>query len=345
MKHRLTLLVFMLAICSVILPGVAAQDSDSGWDLTQELKFTDLGLHAMFPTDWVTKASEATGVYIAESEDDLSLAADDDPATIPTGTVINIVALPMTGLVDFVGEDAKLDQYVDFIVIAFNGTEKDKRLEAPIVGHRSLTTFAEDDNGHGLIITTWTQGESLVSAVLTTPDTDTAVRNLASWVGFLKGITPLGALPLSKTPIELKTAEAQVYVPDGWFHKEDSYLAYEVEADAGSESKEGSMIFAGEEALSDLSLKDDATLEEAVAAIATVTGVTITHQEEFILLGQPAIMYTGTDSTGSSVIATQAIVNGTTVQIAVVAPSEEKLKEVTPTYLAVVQSLAKVKTE
>ena len=56
-------------------------------------------------------------------------------------------------------------------------------------------------------------------------------------------------------------------------------------------------------------------------------------------------MYTGQDGTGKYVIATQAIVNGEVVQIALIAPTGDKFISLVPTYLAVIKSLQTVKAD
>ncbi len=341
MKHRVTLFLFVLAIFVVILPSVAAQDTETGWDLTQDLKFTDLGIDVKYPTDWVYAASEKNGIFIAETKEDAALAADGDQTTVTTGTTINVIAIPTARLK--LPEGVKLDDYVDYIVKAYDTTEKDKRLEAPIIGRRSITTLTEGSNQKGMIITAWVQGDTLVTMILTTPDYDTLVSDLTSWALFMKAITPIDALPLSETPLTLTTAKAEIYMPEGWVTPEGSYLTYELQSDVDNKTSEGAMIFAGEQSLSDLKLADDAKLADAVTAIAANVGATPTQQEDFILLGQPAIMFTGMDGTGKYVIITTALVNGTTVQVVLIAPTAEKFSSLIPTYLAVVQSLATVK--
>jgi hypothetical protein len=345
MKHRALLFMLALALVVGLLPGLAAaQESESGWDLTQDLKFNDLGLDIKYPTDWVYEATEKSGVFVGENKDDIALAADGDPATFPATPTLNVVAISAANLASVVGENAKLDQYVDFWVKSYGVTEADKRLEAPILGRRSITTYGEDAAKHGIIMTVWHQGDTVVGATLMLPALD-AANDVMTWALWLKAIDPIDALPLSETPVELKTSNATVFAPEGWVRAEGSYLTYELQSDIDNSASEGAMFFTGEQSLSDLQLKDDATIEDAAKAIAANTGVTPTRQEDFILLGKPAIMYTGQDGTGKYVIATQAIVDGEVVQIALIAPTGDKFLSLVPTYLAVIKSLQTVKAD
>ena len=107
MKHRALLFMLALALVVGLLPGLAAaQESEAGWDLTQDLKFTDLGLDIKYPTDWVYETTEKSGVYVGENKDDIALAADGDPATFPTTPTFNVVAISTANLASAVGENA-----------------------------------------------------------------------------------------------------------------------------------------------------------------------------------------------------------------------------------------------
>src|ERR1041384_5356507 len=109
MKRRILLGIWMLALTLLVMPVVAAQDSKAVWDLTENLKFTDLGFNVLYPSGWVYDATDTGGVFFASDKADLKAVTDGDNTTLGSDSTIQLVATKIEGLKDSVGDDPSLD--------------------------------------------------------------------------------------------------------------------------------------------------------------------------------------------------------------------------------------------
>src|SRR4051812_24409494 len=123
MKRRLLLGGLMLALVLLVLPVVAAQDSKAVWDLTENLKFTDLGFNVLYPSGWVYTATDSAGVFFASDKSDLNAVTDGDDTTLGKDSTVQLVATKLEGLKDAVGDDPSLEKLADFLVQSRGITE------------------------------------------------------------------------------------------------------------------------------------------------------------------------------------------------------------------------------
>ncbi|MBA3874416.1 MAG: hypothetical protein H0X30_35250 [Anaerolineae bacterium] len=347
MKRRLLLGGLMLALVMMVMPVVAAQDSKAVWDLTESIKVTDLGLDIKYPSGWTYQATDTNGIFIAENKADFDAVMDTDPTTLATGSTIQLIATKIVNLKDAVGEDATLDDVADFVVKSRGVTEKEKRVDVPVMTRHARVALGEDEAKQGWILAIWQQGEYYMGAFIASPDYTETLRLAYSFGQLLGSINPLDALALSKdNTMSLDKIESVLNYPDGWFHTDaQPGVVFELKSDIENKASEGLSVHFATLTMADAKLKDDAAVTDVIDAIIANLGMKEpVTREEFILLGQPAITIRGEIASGQYVLSTQAIVNGLVLQIAVLGPSEEKVTAFEPTFISILQSLRSTKT-
>ena len=345
MKRRILLSVMMLALIVLALPVAAAQDSQSVWDLTENIKFTDLGFNVNYPSGWIYTATDSAGVFFAENKADLAAVTDDDNTTLGENSTFQLIGTKIEGLKETVGENPSLEQLADFIVKNRGITEKEQRIEVPVMTRRTLSVLGEDGANQGWILTVWRQGDYAVGAFLTSPSYKETARFAFSWGQLLSSIMPNEPLPLSKNTVDLPGTSAEISYPEGWYpDPEHTNIVYELKSDLKNNTNEGFLLVDAEQTLKSLNFKEDTTLDEVVDAnIASLSLTEPVRREEFILLGQPAITIRGTDGSGQYLMMTQTIIDGSILQIGVIGPDEKSIDVFEPTFLAILQSLHSTK--
>jgi hypothetical protein len=328
------------------MPVVAAQDSTAVWDLTENLKFNDLGFNITYPSGWEYSATKDSGVFFASNKADLAAVTDDDNTTLGSDSTIQVVATEIANLKESVGDDPSLDQLADFLEKSRGITENEKRVEIPVMTRRTLSAFGEDEAKQGWILTVWRQGDWAVGAFLTSPSYKETIRVAYSWGQLLASIVPNDALPLSQNTITLPTSSAEINYPEAWYPDPDhASIVYELKTDLKNGTNEGSLLVTAEQSLAALKLKDTATLDDVVEA--NITSLALkepVRREEFILLGQPAITIRGTDGSGQYLLMAQTLIDGNVVQVATLGKDEATIDSLEPTFLAMLQTLKSTKS-
>ncbi len=340
MKRRfLSVLVLLLLVIGTPLV-IAAQDSKSVWDLTENLKVTDLGLDVKYPSGWSYNATESSGIYLAEDKADFEPVTDSDPATIAKGMTIQLIATKTENLASALGDKATLDDVADYVVKSRGVTEKEPRVDVPVMTRRSRVALGVDQAKQGWILAFWRQGEFYMGAFLTAPSYDEILRVAYSYGQLLGNITPLDALLLGKETMNFPKTQSVISYPDGWVLNPDKPgVIYELESDLKKDTAEGLTIPATEVTLEEANLKKDATVSDLVDSIISNLGMDESvEREEFILLGQPAITIRGQLGEKRYVIVTQTIVDGHVLQVGVIGPDEEMVAKFEPTFISMLQS-------
>lgn len=340
MSKRTLVLILMICFLAVAVPLVTvAQNSEAVWDLSAMFTVQDLGFEFNYPAGWFYDTSN--GITFAESKADLRAAIDDDDSTRPDGTVFNLGAIPLSDLEPRLGKNPTLEDMADLVVELREITEKEDRIEIPVMARRTLSVFGEDSSRSGRIATLWQQGDYAVAAILNAPNYKTAVKTAYSWGQMLGSMIPSGALELSANTISLTSVNAEIGYPDGWYvNPDNSNLIYELKSDMRNDTSEGHIIVIAEQTLAELNLNKRATAEDvAEANIAILELNEPIRREEFILLDQPAVSIRGTDGSGQYGLVVQAVVDGVALQIAVLSPSETAINEFEPTFLKMLTSL------
>jgi hypothetical protein len=345
MKRRIMLGIALLVLLVGAPLTIFAQESKSVWDLTESLKISDFGLNVKYPAGWIYEATNSNGIFLAETKEDIAALTDDDPATLATGSSIQLVGTKAENLAEALGDDSSIDNVANLIVSARGITENEARVDVPVMTRRSLAALGEDQAKQGWIVSVWSQGDSYMAAFLTSPSYDDTLRLAFSFGQLLGSITPLEFLPLGSKTIVFPKNNAQINYPDGWFLNPDrAGSAYELESDIKNQTSEGLRISTIEVALTDANLKADATLADLVDFLIANGGLTEPVQrEEFILLGQPAVTIRGPITGGQYVVSTQTIIDGMIVQVSVLGADEAQVTAFEPTFIAMLQTLQVVK--
>ena len=170
---------------------------------------------------------------------------------------------------------------------------------------------------------------------------DETLKVAYTWGLLLGSITTLDGLPFSKDPIALTKTNGLINAPDGWLAdpKVPSYI-YEQESDFGKDAPEGYRLSVAEIPLADIKLTDTATVADIIDLIVANLAITepITR-EEFIVLGQPATTIRAVLPNGQYLVSMQTIINGVVLQVAVLAPDEDKITTIEPTFIQILQSI------
>jgi hypothetical protein len=340
MKRRfLSVLALLLLMIGTPLV-IAAQDSKSVWKLTEDLRGTDLGLDIKYPAGWTYQATEGSGIYLAEDKADFKPITDDDPTTIAKGLTIQLIGTKTVELMSVLGDKVTLDDLADYVVKSRGVTEKEPRVDVPVMTRRARIVLGVDQADQGWILAFWHQGEYYMGAFLTAPSYDETLKVAFSFGQMLGIITPLDALPLGDGAMNFSKTQSVMSYPDGWVLNPDKPgTIYELESDLKIDTPEGLTIRTTEVTLEGAKLDKDTTVSHLVDNIIASLGLKEpVEREEFILLGQPAITIRGQVSEKQYAIATQTIVDGYVLQIAVIGPDEETVTKFEPTFISMLQS-------
>jgi hypothetical protein len=310
------------------------------WDLANVFTVTDLGFQFNYPKDWVYDTSN--GIILAETQKDIDDYRSTDKSVAAKGQVITINALLLSDLKAQVGSDPTLDDIADLAVKIGNITETESRVELPVMARRSISFCGKNkQKGRGGIATIWQQGDYVVLATMSAKDMPEMISLSYSWGQVLGSMIPTDALPLNDTPLQVDAGGFQINLPQKWYPKPNNpNVVYELKDDMQSDTFTGDIIAVSAQTLSDAGLTDKSTLDDLVTQNIKAFGLQdpIT-QEEFIILGQPALTIRGSDSSGKWAMVTQVIVDGNAISMAVGTPNEDKMNEIEPTWIAIMKSV------
>ncbi|MEO8609143.1 MAG: hypothetical protein ABI690_14735 [Chloroflexota bacterium] len=346
--RRLRLPLLMLFILLVVPLTAFAQDQKLAWELNVNtyLDVKDLGFRFYYPSGWVYNADNGNGVALAAVQADVDAQIDDSDSTQPTGLTMAIHGIPLSALTDL-GANPTLDAIVDYVVKSGEITEA-QRAEIPIMTRRSISVFGTNKNGRAGIASMWLQNGYLILASLGAPDPQT-INDLAyTWGATIGSIAPLDAQTLSKDLLSDESSHFTINYPDGWTSDPNHPAVIYENADEvgqGVTNVKGKVFTFSDAALSDLQLKDDATLADVVTKVKAAFDLddTVTS-EEFVLLGQPAVTLSGEPSSssqgaGHGVMVTTGLVNGRAIVLIVVTPSKDAITAFMPTWIAMLTSI------
>ncbi|MEO8609142.1 MAG: hypothetical protein ABI690_14730 [Chloroflexota bacterium] len=350
MRRLLMVMLFALLTLSALPMTSFAQDQKLGWDLQSDthVDVTDLGFRFYYPKGWVLDTKK--GITLGQTQADIDAANDGDDSTQAAGMTIGISGFPIAGLTDL-GDDPSLDDIVDFAVKA-NKIIELSRTEAPVMTRRSLSVIGTNKAARAGFATFWKQGEYAVIVTLGLPDTVSVDEMGYTWGVTLASIAPLDAQPLGDGMLTADESHFTVSYPDGWtLDPQNPRTVYEHADEVGTniQAITGGVFNMIDNTLSKLGLKDDATLDDLVAVVATaVTLGDNPKQEEFLLLGQPAVTVSGelaknSPGEGRGVIFTVAIVDGHGIILSLVTPSPEAITDYMPTWIQMLRSLTPIK--
>ncbi len=343
MRQRLLLWMLLLAVVVGVPVAVAAQGGQAVWELDENLTFTDLGFNINYPADWEFGATESSGVFFAETEDDLDQVTDSDPNTMGTDNTMQFIGTRIEDLAGVIGsDDPTLEEIADFVVQSRGITENEARVEIPVMTRRSLSVLGQDAADQGWILTIWKQNGYAIGAFLTSPSYEETVRIAFSWGQLIGGIRPNDPLPLGKETVSLPNIKAEFAYPDGWIvDPENPNIVYELESDLENQTNNGSFLLVTEQKLPDTDMDLEQALDEVVTSTISSLGlVEPIRREEFILLGQPAVAIRGTNENEIEyALVIQTIVNGAIVRIGLISPSESDIDALEPSFIYMLQSL------
>jgi hypothetical protein len=353
MRRLMTVLVLALVVLAALPVVSFAQDEAPAfaWEFDKDT-YVDLtdGFRFYYPVDWVVDTSK--GVVIGQTQEDVDASNDGDPATYGSGMVINVGLVPMEAFADL-GEEATLDDIANFIVEQSGITEK-SRAESSVMARRAISIIGTNAQERDGIATIWKQDGAIGVASLGLPE-EVGVDDVATtWVATLLSISPIDAPLLAADVLTDSAAGFTINYPDGWTaDPQQAGKYYEVADDVSAEAADrtGSSITVTDAAPADLGLADDATLEDVVEFIkASATLGDDATTEEFVFLGQPATLVTGTPAedgpgAGYGVIAVASLVDGHIILIGVGSPSPEAAADLMPTLTQVLRSAKPIATE
>lgn len=351
---RRFLLGLVLLLVALGVPFSAfAQDQELGWKLDPKnyLDVSDIGFRFYYPVDWVW-GSGSDGISFAENQADLDAQLDDDDTTIPEGRIMSVLGIPLQALPPS-DEPQDMQDYADFVVEAGAITETEPRVEFPVMARRSVSMIGENARGRFGIGTIWTQNGYLVLTSLGVSDQATLNELAYSWGVTIGSTRPLEAEALGKGALSSPVSQFTMNYPDGWTpaaNQPDS-VVYELEADVGAEltEMEGINLSMGDSPLADMGMQDAESVDAIAVFMAENFGLdeTATH-EEFIFLGQPAVVSSGEIDDGSGgkrgLILTSSIVGDNVVMFVLFAPTAERAAEFIPTWVAMMQSVVSTAT-
>jgi hypothetical protein len=346
-----------LSVCVCLLLALPfstfAQDEELGWELDEDsfIDVADIGFRFYYPVGWVW-GSGSGGISIAETQADLDAQLDDDDATVPEGRIMSVLGIPLASL-PAADEPQSMDDYADFVVEVGEITETE-RIELPIMSRRSISVIGENARGRFGIGTIWTQNGYLVLTSLGVPDEATLNDLAYTWGVTIGNFDPLEAETLGKGTLASPVSQFTMNYPDGWTADPDQpdLIVYELEADIGAEltEMEGINLSVIDAPLTDIGFEADAVLEDIVTSMAGNVGLdeTATH-EEFIFLGQPAIVSWGEidDDNGGTrgLILTSSVIGENIIIFVMFTPTAERAAEFMPTWVAMMQSVVSTATE
>lgn len=335
-------LVILLVAVAVILPfnRIHAQDGGSPWALTQTFTTSDLGFQFDFPEDWVY-AYDFDGVKFAESQDELDAITDSDPATEAEGYRILFSAV----YTDKLGLDmtATVDKALKVFLNSAGLEAQSDPIEASILTHRSLSVgviVSADPDKQG-ILTVWQQHNKLVYMALFAPEiTDDSITG---WSDILSSIRPLDSLDLGDTVLKFPTSKLTMQYPDGWYSPDGTNSIYELKADAAHpEAPAGYLISVTEFPLESLgsfvhNLDDfSATIQEGLVGKNDLLSI-----NDHLILEQPAKTFRAkVKGSDYHALITIFIANDTALVVGIVAPDEEKLNAIAPTWFAMLETIS-----
>jgi hypothetical protein len=338
-------MIWLVMLALLALPMAAfAQEQETAWELraNNHVNITDLGFRFYYPLGWTLDTSR--GIAMVEDEADLEALIDNTGDTNPEGLAIRIIGLPLDQAPE--GADT-LDELVD-ILLELTELNETERVEVPVMGRRSISVFGNSATStRAGLLTAWMLPDYVVLAGLSAPDLDTLFDLAYTWGMTIGSIEPLNALELGDEPLTAEIAGFTVQYPDGWLLNEDisepgAQAIFENEADFENLSTpEGYVLAVLETPLADLGLEGEEALERYAALVKQSQGFddTVTARE-FVILDQPALTYKGqnaqTDYWG---LITVTVVNDTAVALIMVAPTEDLIDTIEPTWTAILQSI------
>ncbi|XWX03132.1 hypothetical protein VZO05_11530 [Aggregatilineales bacterium SYSU G02658] len=305
----------------------------------------DLGLELPVPSRWTYR--EGDGVYFAATDADIDAVLDDNPATVPSTPVIQMVAVQLQN-----------PQAVTALPLrdAFNTAARqlqfntsDEPLPSSVLGRLALTGFGTRQNA-GFILTVWLQDERLVLLSMTTPDAASAQAQARAWGTILSTIQAVDALPLERRAVS--TYGFEMAYPEGWtvlnLEAGGLFGVFETAADAqlvasgtATSGIRDSSVVVSVNRFEELRLTDDSPTTALQTILSANLGLTeqVTHGE-FFVNGMSGTGLYGKMPNGRwlYVVGVLDTVNDLVFFYMLAAPTEARLLELQPTYLTMLHS-------
>jgi hypothetical protein len=331
-------IAILLLVLLAALPAAAQTDPRARWELSNVFTVTNFAFQFSYPSDWLYTVNEGQ-IYFAEAQQTIDAVIDNDSTTVADAPYFNINALPMSALRDLLGEDVTLDQVADYVAQQAQVTETEPRINIPVMAYRSISLIGTNPNNRAGFATMWIVDDYLVLLSLSAPEMSTVIDLAYSWGQLLGSVSPAEPLELSDTVIQM--TDFALNVPVGWFPRPDAQnFVFELESDINSgKAAEGYLIIGYEEELEPLGLKTDATSAEYAAfnetLYALLEGV---QRQEILVAGFPGVLVRGTDASGQWGLFANFVIDGKGVVVTIIAPDEEKINAIKPTWISMLQN-------
>lgn len=305
----------------------------------------DLGLELPVPSRWTYR--EADGVYFAASEADIDAVLDNNPATVPSGPVIQMVAVQLQNPQAVMA--LPLRDAFDTVARQLQFNAAGDPLPSSVLGRLALTGFGTRQNA-GYILTVWAQDERLVVLSMTTPDAASAQAQARTWGTILSTIQAVDALPLARRATS--TFGFDMGYPEGWtalnLEAGGLFGVFETAADAqlvasgtATTGIRDSSVVVSVNRFEDLRLTDDSPTTELQSILSMNLGLTdqVMHGE-FFVSGMSGTGLYGKMPNGRwlYVVGVLDTTNDLVFFYMLAAPTEERLLELLPTYLTMLHS-------
>ncbi len=330
--------VLFLVFSSVALAAQAQVTPDA------RFLIADLGLELPVPSRWTYR--EGDGVYFAANDADIDAVLDDNPATVPSTPVIQLVAVQLQNPQAVTA--LPLRDAFDTAARQLQFTTAEP-LPSSVLGRLALTGFGTRQNA-GFILTVWLQDGRLVLLSMTTPDAASAQAQARAWGTILSTIQAVDALPLERRAVS--TYGFEMAYPEGWtvLNLEDGGLfgVFETAADAqlvasgtATTGIRDSSVVVSVNRFEELRLTDDSPTTELQSILSANLGLTmqVTHGEFFVIGMRGTGLY-GQMPNGRwlYVVGVLDTTNDLVFFYMLAAPTEARLLELQPTYLTMLHS-------
>jgi hypothetical protein len=345
-RFVITTAIVALAALSLVAvpPAPVAAQGNLIWDLTQDHFISNLRYNHKYPDGWQFVADWTGGRFVASAADGEALT-DSDPTTNAEDYHIFFSAIKATelGLKPF----ATVEESLGGLLAHHDLRAEADPTEIGLMSYRSLTVvvdgaFVDGDDGDERLglLTVWQQRGLVVYYLLSAPEMSEDVG--VSWGMFLASFTATNYLEFGDDAVTLAAAGITVTYPQGWttgLETKDtgrySIAVFEDAADMQNPAQPASYVVVmsefAMEALNDLGIK---SLEQVAAMSAISMDESSVTVDQHIFLEQPGYVVRGKMKNGDYWALNAVFVfNETAITIGVVAPNEEKLDQIEPSFI------------
>lgn len=319
----------------------------SGQALAQELNpdalfpVEDLGIGLPLPSTWGYQSS-ADGLYFAASQNDLAAATDGNRATVPAGAVIQLQWVPLSSI--SATPETPLTDIQALVASAVGFSPAADALSSAVLGHHALTTPGSI-NGANVLLTLWTQADTLAVLSLTTPQELSAFARV--WGFITANIQALDALELTQTAAS--SYGFDIAYPQGWVslnqEARGSFVVFEALADAqavqaGSDQVQAATVVVSLNNFGALNLPADPTPQDLQPALEQLNLGSAEIAGEFFVNGQPGLGIYGQIPNGRWLfsVATLNAEERTVLFYTLSVPDEKALETLLPTFYSMLHS-------